>query len=128
MDNKELFKIAEGMLDKAYVPYSKFHVGVALVTKDGQVFTGCNIENASYGVTICGERTAFVKAISEGHREFEKIVIASSGGKAWPCGICRQFMLEFCDDDFQIISGDDENSLEVLTLVDIIPRGFKLEP
>ncbi|MCQ2550731.1 MAG: cytidine deaminase [Clostridia bacterium] len=126
MDNRQLFKIAEEMMDKAYVPYSKFHVGAALVTKDGKVFTGCNIENASYPVTICAERTAFSKAISEGYTKFEKIVIASSGGKAWPCGMCRQFMMEFCDDDFQIISGDDENSLEVLTLKEILPRGFKL--
>lgn len=128
MDNKELFKIAQDMMKRAYVPYSKFQVGAALVTKDGEVFTGCNIENASYPVTICAERTAFVKAISEGHTEFEKIVIASSGGKAWPCGICRQFMNEFCDGSFQIVAGDDADSLEILTLEELLPRGFKLEP
>lgn len=126
MDNKELFDIAEGMLKYSFAPFSKFNVGAALVTADDKVYTGCNIENSSYGATICAERTAFVKAISEGHLKFKKIVIASSGGKAWPCGICRQFMKEFCDDDFEIIAGDDRNSLETLTLAELLPRGFKL--
>lgn len=127
MDNKELFKIAEDMLKYSYAPFSKFNVGACLVGKNGKIYTGCNVENSSFGATICAERTAFVKAISEGQMEFEKIVIASSGGKAWPCGICRQFMKEFCDEDFEIIAGDDEDSLVTMTLGEILPEGFRLE-
>ena len=82
--------------DRAYAPYSHFQVGAALLAKDGRVFTGCNVENATYGATICAERTAVTKAVSEGVREFEKIaIVASSGEYAAPCGICRQVLFEF---------------------------------
>ena len=124
--NKELYRQAVEMTKMSYAPFSKFRVGAALLAKDGRVFTGCNVENSSFGGTICAERTAFVKAVSEGVREFEKIAIASSGGEAWPCGICRQFMREFCDDDFEIITGNDEDSLRVYTMKEILPEGFKL--
>ena len=124
--NKELYRQAVEMTNMSYAPFSKFRVGAALLAKDGRVFTGCNVENSSFGGTICAERTAFVKAVSEGVREFEKIAIASSGGEAWPCGICRQFMREFCDDDFEIITGNDEDSLRVYTMKEILPEGFKL--
>lgn len=124
--NKELYRKAVEMTNMSYAPFSKFRVGAALLAKDGQIFTGCNVENSSFGGTICAERTAFVKAVSEGVREFEKIAIASSGGEAWPCGICRQFMREFCDDDFEIITGNDEDSLRVYTMNEILPEGFKL--
>ena len=124
--NKELYRKAVEMTNMSYAPFSKFRVGAALLAKDGRVFTGCNVENSSFGGTICAERTAFVKAVSEGVKEFEKIAIASSGGEAWPCGICRQFMREFCDDDFEIITGNDEDSLRVYTMKEILPEGFKL--
>ncbi len=123
---RDLFFMAKEMLPRAYAPFSKFRVGAALLTKDGEVFTGCNVENSSFGATICAERTAFVKAISEGSMEFEAIAIVSSDGTAWPCGICRQFMKEFCDDDFKIISGDDEENLRVYTMEEILPEGFRL--
>ena len=126
MTNKELYGIALEMTAKSYAPFSKFRVGAALLTKDGRVYTGVNVENSSYGGTICAERTAFVKAVSEGDIEFEKIAIASSGGEAWPCGICRQFMREFCDDDFVIITGNDADSIRTYTLAELLPEGFKL--
>ncbi|MBQ1959696.1 MAG: cytidine deaminase [Firmicutes bacterium] len=124
--NKELYRKAVEMTNMSYAPFSKFRVGAALMAKDGRIFTGCNVENSSFGGTICAERTAFVKAVSEGVKEFERIAIASSGGEAWPCGICRQFMREFCDDDFEIITGNDEDSLRVYTMKEILPEGFKL--
>lgn len=124
--NKELYRKAVEMTNLSYAPFSKFRVGAALLTKDGRVFTGCNVENSSFGGTICAERTAFVKAVSEGVKEFDRIAIASSGGEAWPCGICRQFMREFCDDDFVIITGNDEDSLRTYTMKEILPEGFKL--
>ncbi|MCI8608019.1 MAG: cytidine deaminase [Firmicutes bacterium] len=123
---KELYEKAAETMTLAYAPFSKFQVGAALLAKDGRVFTGVNVENSSFGGTICAERTAFVKAISEGCKEFTAIAIASSGGKAWPCGICRQFMQEFCSDDFQIITGDDADSLVVSTMKEMLPEGFKL--
>ena len=126
MDNRELYRIAAAQLNKAYAPSSKFHVGAALLAEDGRVFTGVNVENASYGGAICAERTAFVKAVSEGCREFKAIAIVSSAGSAWPCGICRQFMSEFADGDFKIISGDVEVSIEVYTMEEMLPKGFKL--
>ncbi|WP_027399333.1 cytidine deaminase [Anaerovorax odorimutans] len=125
MEYKELYKLAEGMLEKAYAPYSKFQVGAALLTKEGEVFTGVNVENASYGATICAERTAFVKAISEGHRDFTAIAIASSGGEAYPCGICRQFMFEFSD-DLDIITSKDGENLNITNIKDLLLHGFRL--
>ena len=123
---RELYKKAKEMLPRAYAPFSKFRVGAALLTKEGEVYTGCNVENSSFGATICAERTAFVKAISEGESEFEAIAIVCEDGEAWPCGICRQFMREFCDDEFKIITGNDEESLRVYTMDEILPEGFKL--
>lgn len=123
---KELYEKAKEILPRAYAPFSKFKVGAALLSKDGEVFTGVNVENSSFGGTICAERTAFVKAISEGVYEFEAIAVVSSDGKAWPCGICRQFMKEFCDDDFKIITGDNADDLSVYTMDEILPEGFRL--
>ncbi len=124
--DRELYARAVEMLPRAYAPFSKFRVGAALLTKDGRVYTGCNVENSSYGATICAERTAFVKAISEGESQFAAIAIVCQEGEAWPCGICRQFMRELCDDDFRIITGKDEYSLRVYTMKEILPEGFKL--
>ena len=123
--DKELFRMAVEASDNAYAPFSDFHVGAALLAADGTVYRGCNIENSSYGATICAERTAMVKAISEGVREFDSIAIAGNGGTSWPCGICRQFMYEFCP-DVRIISGEDEDHLQVYTLKELLPEGFRL--
>lgn len=128
MTDKELIAAAEKMRDSAYAPYSGFTVGAALLSKDGRVFTGCNIENAAYSAANCAERTAFFKAVSEGALKFEKIAVAtgpkgkpSEGGA--PCGVCRQVMLEFCEPDFEIILVSDENSVSY-TLEELIPHGF----
>ena len=127
MTDKELFKIAKDMTKMSYAPFSHFGVGAALECKDGRVFTGCNVENSALGATICAERTAFLKAISEGYREFSKIMITATGGEAWPCGICRQFMKEFCDDDFIIMTAADEEHIKSMTMAEILPEGFKVE-
>ncbi len=96
MTDKELLAAAENAMRNAYAPYSDFKVGAALLCADGTVFTGCNIENGSYGATNCAERTAVFKAVSEGHRDFSAIAIVSSGGgETYPCGICRQVIGEF---------------------------------
>ena len=126
MTYRELFARAVEAMPRAYAPFSRFKVGAALLTKDGEVFTGVNIENSSLGATICAERTAFVKAVSEGATEFEAIALVSSDGEVWPCGICRQFMKDFCDDDFKIVSGDDVDSLRIYTMEEILPEGFRL--
>lgn len=123
---KDLYKKADAAKQNAYAPYSHFQVGAALLTRDGTVFTGVNVENSSYGATICAERTAFVKAISEGCREFTAIAVASSGGEALPCGICRQFMYEF-NPQLDVITGNDENSLRVRPLKELLSEGFRLE-
>lgn len=123
--DQELFRMAVKASENAYVPFSNFHVGAALLTKDGKIYTGCNVENSSYGATICAERTAMVKAISEGEREFEAIAIAGNGGASWPCGICRQFMFEFSE-EIRVISGDGEDDLRSYRLKELLPEGFKL--
>ena len=108
MNDKELITAAFNAMEKAYAPYSGYKVGAALLCKNGKLFTGCNIENASYTPTVCAERTAFFKAVSEGEREFEKIAVV--GGKDgnvtdtfMPCGVCRQVMTEFCKADFTVL-------------------------
>ena len=121
----KLYRTAVSMLERSYSPFSGFRVGAALLTKSGEIITGVNIENSSLGATICAERTAFVKAISEGYREFDTIAIASSGQEAWPCGICRQFMYEFAP-DLRVVTGTKEENLRVLTLKELLPEGFRL--
>ena len=124
MEEKKLIDLAIDMLNKAYVPYSHFPVGAALECEDGSVFTGCNVENASYGLTICAERTAGVKAVSEGKRKFRRIVIAgNSPDFCYPCGACRQVLSEFCSGDLRIVMGTPEN-ITVSTLSDILPYSF----
>ncbi len=115
----------------AYAPYSGYRVGAALLAEDGRIFIGCNMENASYGATICAERSAFSAAVTAGARKFKAIAIA--GGKeeqaepaAAPCGICRQVMAEFCDGDFRIILGNQEEMAEY-TLSQLLPLAFELE-
>lgn len=126
MTNKELLSIADKAMENAYAPYSKFHVGAALLCKDGTVFTGCNIENATYGATNCAERTAIFKAVSEGQRNFEAIAIVSSGGgETFPCGICRQVMAEFAP-ELKIILRDKNGNECVYTLMELLPKSFSL--
>ena len=127
MTDNELMEIAEKACENAYAPYSKFKVGEALLTSDGQVFTGCNVENSSYGAGICAERTAAVKAVSEGSVRFSAIAIANAGGGlTFPCGICRQFLSEFAEERFRIILRNDKGSLEIFTLEELMPHSFKL--
>lgn len=124
MTNEALLQAAKEGMKRSYSPYSNFRVGAALLTKDGKVFTGCNIENASYGAAICAERTAMVKAISEGHQEFEKIaVVCSAKTFAYPCGICRQFMSEFMLDGTIIIE-DKEEGIREIPVKELLPGAF----
>lgn len=124
---KELYEKALTARENAYVPFSGFKVGAALLAEDGSIYTGVNVENSSYGATICAERTAFVKAISEGHRKFKAIAVtAGEEQEAMPCGICRQFMYEFAP-DMEVITGIDSEHLNVRTLDELLPLGFRLE-
>ncbi len=131
MDNKTLVKEALAAREMAYTPYSNFAVGAALLTKDGKIYRGCNIENASYTPTNCAERTAFFKAVSEGEKEFAAIaVVGGPAGKppvdfCYPCGVCRQVMAEFCDDDFIVLIGKSEDEIREHTLSDILPYTFR---
>lgn len=128
MEDRELVKLAIKAREKAYVPYSKFPVGAALETEDGSVFTGCNIENASFGATNCGERTAIFKAVSEGHREIKKIaVVGDMSTFTAPCGICRQVIAEFAGKDIEIILVKNEDEFVKKSLSDILPGAFTKE-
>ena len=126
MTREELKSAAMAMRKRAYCPYSHFAVGAALECRDGTVFTGCNIENAGYSPTICAERTAIFKAVSEGHRDFVRIVIAGkSEDYCVPCGSCRQVMMEFCDPErFRIVLGKEDLSFREYTLKELLPLGF----
>lgn len=109
MTNEELINFAKYAAESAYAPYSNFKVGAAVLTKDGSIFTGCNIENASYGATNCAERTAIFKAVSEGHTEMVKIaVITKDGSTSYPCGICLQVMNEFMPEGEVVLEKDGE--------------------
>ncbi len=126
MTNTELLFIADKAMKNAYAPYSKFRVGAALLCRDGTIFTGCNIENATYGATNCAERTAIFKAVSEGQREFEAIAIVSSGGgETFPCGICRQVMAEFAP-EIKVILRDEEGNEHIYPLMELLPKSFTL--
>ena len=125
-----LLKQAKNALQNAYAPYSSFYVAAALECADGSIFTGVNIENASYGATLCAERSAFAAAITQGKRDFVRIVIiGGKGGEITdfcpPCGICRQVMGEFCKKEFEIIlyNGKDYRTY---TLAQLLPEGFRL--
>ena len=129
MNNNELIKLAIIAMKNAYAPYSKYMVGAALLSKSGRVYTGTNVENASFGCTNCAERTAFFKAVSEGEREFLKIaIVGCKKGEitdfATPCGVCRQVMSEFCDDNFEVIVALSEQDFKVFTLAQLLPFGF----
>lgn len=127
---EKLIDTAIEQLKFSYTPYSNFKVGAALLTKSGKIYTGCNIENASYTPTNCAERTAFFKAVSEGVREFRAIcIVGGKDGKLTeytaPCGVCRQVMMEFCNPKtFQIILAVDKERYEIYTLEELMPLGF----
>lgn len=125
MTDKELVELAFSMHRFSYVPYSKFPVGAALLCADGTVFTGCNVENAAYGSTICAERTALVKAVSEGHRDdFVKIAIAGqSEDYCWPCGACRQMLYEFAP-ELEVLCARRDHAFVKLSLHQLLPHGF----
>lgn len=125
MTEYELLLIAVNARDMSYSPYSKFKVGTALLCEDGSVYTGCNVENISYGATICAERTAFVKAISEGRRHFTKIAISVSGKEyGMPCGICRQFMSEFVAENFIVVCANSNNEFNTFKFSQLYPEAF----
>ena len=121
--DRELFDTACQAMQRAYAPYSKFRVGAALLSSDGRVFTGCNIENASYGATICAERCAVSAAMAAGARRFTAIAIVGSDAAAWPCGICRQVLNEFSD-HMRVICGQYGGNFEVVSLAELLPHSF----
>lgn len=129
MDAKELIGLAKEAMTHAYIPYSGYKVGTALLCADGTVYQGCNIENASFTPTICAERTAIFKAVYDGHRDFTAIAVC--GGKDGiitgtfpPCGVCRQVMREFCKDDFLIYMAGADDTFETVTLAQLLPYSF----
>ena len=133
MDKSRIQELIQRAIDQmrfSYVPYSNFRVGAALLTRDGKIYTGCNIENAAYGPTNCAERTAFFKAVSEGERQFDAICIVGGPdgvlkGYTAPCGVCRQVMMEFCNPEtFQIILAVSTEDYRIHTLKELLPLGF----
>lgn len=129
MTPEQLIQLAKEAMARAYAPYSGFYVGAALLCADGTVYQGCNIENASFSPTVCAERSAFFKAVYDGHREFTAIAVC--GGKNGnitgtfpPCGVCRQVMREFCRDDFRVYLAGAGDTWEVHTLAQMLPHSF----
>ena len=132
MTDKELYGLAIDAMNYSYSPYSGCKVGAALLCKNGKVYSGTNIENAAFGPTVCAERVAVFKAVSEGEKEFLKIAVV--GGKGGvingifaPCGVCRQVLREFCDDDFKILLGETADSYKTVTLKELLPLSFSPE-
>ncbi len=136
VSDQELIALARRARDKAYVPYSNFSVGAAVETTDGQIFTGCNIENASYGATNCAERTAIFKAVSEGAREIRRLAVACTQAEpCMPCGICRQVIAEFASPDFYCLcvpgpepAPGQADRIRLLELEELLPNRFSLPP
>ncbi len=134
MDNLDLINIAKKSLKNSYSPYSEFKVGASILCSNGDVYFGCNIENASYGATVCAERVAIFNAISKGNNKFEKIAIVSKssndrfksvgGGETFPCGICLQVMSEFKIKE--VILQDKEENIKVYKLADLLPNSFDI--
>ena len=124
MTDQALVDLAFTMPERAYVPYSHFPVGAALLCADGAVFTGCNVENAAYGSCICAERTALVKAVSEGHRGFVTLAVVGRGEDyCWPCGACRQMLYEFAPELTVLVARGDGDFVRV-SLSELLPHGF----
>ena len=125
MATTELIDLAVEVSQQAYVPYSHFPIGAVLLTKDGEIYTGVNIENASFGLTNCGERTAIFKAVSEGAREFQELIIYGQTEKPIsPCGACRQVMAEFFEPDLPVTSVSKDKSTVVMTVKELLPYSF----
>jgi cytidine deaminase len=123
-DLQELVKAALEVREKAYAPYSEFRVGAAVRTKDGKIYTGCNVESASYGLTVCAERVAIWKAVSEGEKEFTNIaVVADTQELTPPCGVCRQIIWEFCN-DIPVTFSNLNGKTETVTMKELLPRAF----
>lgn len=131
MTDLKLVSLARTAMARAYAPYSGFQVGAALLAESGAVYLGCNIENASYSPTICAERTAFAKTVSEGERASFTAIAVVGGKQAHsgfcpPCGVCRQVMREFCSDDFRILLGGADGAIRAFTLAQLLPESFSL--
>ncbi|WP_243342675.1 cytidine deaminase [Anaerococcus sp. AGMB09787] len=124
IDLKELIRQTIANKENAYAPYSHFRVSVSLVTKSGKVYKGVNIENASFSPTICGERSAIASAVSDGEKDFDIIIIAGDSDYTYPCGVCRQVMAEFFDEDTKIIIAKSEDDYKFYSLADLLPYGF----
>lgn len=125
MTDEELIAVARKARKRAYAPYSEFAVGAALLGRSGQVYAGCNVENAAYPLCICAERTAVVKAVSEGELEFEAIAVVTATG-AMPCGACRQVLREFSDAEgnLRVIVSDTASHVRTFTIAELLPEGF----
>jgi cytidine deaminase len=126
---QKLLERARSASRRAYAPYSGFRVGAALATRDGRVFTGCNVENASYGLTVCAERSAVLAAIAAGHRRFRAIAVVGGTGKpAHPCGACLQVLAEFCDPGLEVVIAPlrRKGAPVRMKLGDLLPRSFSL--
>ncbi len=123
MTDDELISLAIQARQRAYAPYSHFAVGAALLTRSGQVYTGANVENASYGLSVCAERVAIWKAISEGQHEFVALAVVTENG-ATPCGACRQIMAEFAQDTLRVLVADAQGRYTVHTLAQLLPEAF----
>ncbi|MFZ6033488.1 MULTISPECIES: cytidine deaminase [Melioribacter] len=128
MDKEQLISKAVEAARKAYAPYSNFHVGAALITKSGKIYLGANIENSSYGLTICAERTAAFRAVLEGEKEFDAIAIVSdSEDFTPPCGACRQVLSELCGKDLSVIMNNKKGEIKEMTLEELLPFSFDKE-
>ncbi|WP_075618116.1 cytidine deaminase [Paenisporosarcina indica] len=128
MDKLQVMEESKIARENAYVPYSKFKVGAALVSKEGKVYHGCNIENAGYSMTNCAERTAMFKAVSEGVREFESLaVVADTEGPVSPCGACRQVLAEFCEPNMPVYLINLKGNVLETTVAELLPGAFSLE-
>lgn len=124
-ERERMLDLAYEAMERAYAPYSRFRVGACLKGASGRYYLGCNVENAAYGPTICGERTAVCKAVSEGERAFTAIAVVSSGKRVgFPCGVCRQVLREFCGDDLVIVCADAKRESVETTLGELLPRSF----
>ncbi|KAI8377090.1 cytidine deaminase [Choanephora cucurbitarum] len=127
-DQSKLFELALDAKNASYSPYSKFRVGAALLTEDGTFFKGCNVENASYGGAICAERTAYVKAVSEGHRKFRALAVSTDQEECIsPCGICRQFISEFGPREMPVYLLNTNGEYKAVTVAELLPFAFGLE-
>jgi len=131
IDYEQLAKMAIDAKQMSYSPYSQFSVGAALLAKNGKIYTGCNVESAAYSPSNCAERTAIFKAVSEGDREFAAIAVAGSHKDStpdycYPCGVCRQVLNEFCEDDFIIIAAKTNTDYHIHKLGELLPHSFKI--